>query len=136
MAITFSAAAETAAENGAADAVAALVNAGSGNGRIVLLTAGEATVATCVGQATFFGSASNGTATQNGNATDSNATGSESEVVSFELQDGDSTMVLSGSVGESGADLNLDDGEEDSEVIIEAGAQVTISGCQLAFSLV
>lgn len=137
MAITLSSAAETAAENAAANAVADLVDAGSGAaaGAIVLFTAEAAEVARCVGQDPFFGDASEGVCTQIGNAVDSDAAGSESAVTNFELVDKDDTMVLTGSVGESGEDLNIDDENAGGGVVIEEDAVVTLSSCQISFAL-
>lgn len=136
MAITLASAAETAAINAAANAVADLVDAGSTAGHIRLtLPNGTTEVATCVGQDPFFGNAAAGVATQSGNAVDSDATGNASAVTTFQLRDSDNTTVLDGSVGESGEDLNIDDGTAGGGVIIEAGATVTLSSCTITFTV-
>jgi hypothetical protein len=133
---TLAAGAITAARNGAANAVAALVDAGSGAGRIRLLTAGSTLVATCIGQDPFFAAASGGTATQSGSAVDSNATGNASAVTQFQLRDSDNNDVITGTVAESAADINIDDGSAGGGVIIEAGATVTLTGIAITFNLV
>jgi hypothetical protein len=132
---TLASAAITAARNGAANAVAALVDAGSGAGRVVLMTAGDTVVATCVGQDPFFGASSGGTATQSGNAVDANATGNASAVTKFALRDSDAADVITGTVAESAADINIDDGTPGGGVIIEAGATVTLTGLTITFDL-
>lgn len=136
MAITLSSAANTAAINAAADAVADLVDGGAGAGHIRLtLTDGTTEVATCVGQDPFFGAAAAGVATQSGNAVDSSATGSASAVDTFQLRDSNNAEVLSGAVAESASDLNIDDGTAGGGVIIDAGATVTLSNCTITFTV-
>lgn len=136
MAITLAGAVETLAINAACDAIVDSLDAGSGAGRIVLLlNDGETEVATCVGQDPFFGSAVAGVATQNGTAVDSNATGSESAVTIFQAQDSDGVVKWSGTVAESGADLNIDDGSAGGGVIIEPGAVVTLSSITFTVAL-
>lgn len=128
MAITLSEAAETAAVNAACNAIVDLLDAGSGAGHIRLTLAnGTTEVATCVGQDPFFGNAVAGVATQSGSAVDSDATGNVAAVTLFQARDSDNNMVWSGTVAESGADLNIDDGTPGGGVIIEAGAVVTLS---------
>lgn len=137
MAITLATAAETAAENGAADAVADLFDVGSAaaGGQIVLYTASDVEVARCIGQNPFFGDASSGTATQNGDAVDNDAAGHADPVTNFGAEDRDGTEILTGSVGESGEDMNIDDGTVDGSVVIDTNAVVTLSSIQLTFSL-
>lgn len=136
MAITLSETAETAAINAACDAIVDLLDAGSGAGHIRLTLAnGTTEVATCVGQDPFFGSASDGVATQSGSAVDSDATGNVSAVELFQARDSDGTEVWNGSVAESGADLNIDDGSAGGGVIIEAGAVVTLSSITFTVAL-
>lgn len=133
---TLATAAATAAINAAADAVADLVDAGSAAGHIRLTLADTTTaVATCVGQDPFFGTASGGVATQSGNAVDSDATGNAAAVTTFQLRNSDAGNVITGSVAESGADINIDDGTAGGGVIIEAGATVTISGVTITFTI-
>lgn len=131
MAITLSTAANNAAINAACDAIVDLLDAGAGAGHIQLTLAdGTTEVATCVGQDPFFGNAgavTPGEAAQSGNAVDSDATGNVAEVTLFQARDSDNTEVWNGTVAESGADLNIDDGTVDASVIIEAGATVTLS---------
>lgn len=128
MAITLSVAAETAAVNAACNAIVDLLDAGSGAGHIRLTLAnGTTEVATCVGQDPFFGNAVAGVATQSGSAVDSDATGNVAAVTLFQARDSDNNMVWSGTVAESAADLNIDDGTPGGGVIIEAGAVVTLS---------
>lgn len=128
MAITLSEAAETAAVNAACNAIVDLLDAGSGAGHIRLTLAdGTTEVATCVGQDPFFGNAVAGVATQSGSAVDSDATGNVAAVTLFQARDSDNNMVWSGTVAESAADLNIDDGTPGGGVIIEAGAVVTLS---------
>jgi hypothetical protein len=135
---TLASAAITAARNGAADAVADLVDLGSTNsqGRVILRTAGNDVVATCLGQNPFFGAASGGTATQAGSAVDANAAGNASAVTNFRLVDRNVADIITGSVAESGADINIDDGTEGGGVIIENGATVTLTGLTITFNLV
>lgn len=136
MAITLASGAETAAINAAANAVAVLVDAGSTAGHIRLTLAnGTTEVATCIGEDPFFGSATAGVCTQNGDAIDPDATGNAAAVTLFQLRDSDNATVLSGTVAESGGDLNIDDGDTDGDVIIEPNAVVTLSGITLEFSI-
>ena len=136
MATTLSAAAETAAINAAADAVAALVDAGAGAGHVRLtLDDGTTEVATCVGQDPFFGAAAAGVAAQSGNAVDTDATGNAAAVTKCQLRDSDNTEVLNAAVAESASDLNIDDGTPGGGVIIAAGAVVTLSSLAIAFTL-
>lgn len=128
MAITLASAVETAAINAACDAIVDSLDAGSGSGQIVLYLAnGTTEVATCVGQKPFFGAATGGVATQSGTAVDSSATGNVAAVTLFEAQTSAGTECWSGTVAESAADLNIDDGTPGGGVIIEAGAVVTLS---------
>lgn len=136
MAITLASAAETAAINAACDAIVDLLDAGTGAGHIRLCLAdGTTEVATCVGQDPFFGGATAGVATQSGNAVDSDATGSASAVTTFQARDSNNATVWSGTVAESGADLNIDDGSAGGGVIIEAGAVVTLSSIAFTVAL-
>ena len=136
MAITLASSVATAARNAACDAIVDSLDAGSGAGRFVLTLAdGSTVVATCVGQDPFFGAATAGTATQSGTAVDSAATGNGSAVTRFFARDSDNTLCWEGTVAESGADLNIDDGTPGGGVIIEANAVVTLSSIQFTVNI-
>jgi hypothetical protein len=131
VAITLSAATEEAAINAACNAIVDRLDAGSGPGHIRLTLAnGTTEVATCVGQDPFFGNASSGIAAQNGSATDPDATGNVAAVTLFQARDSTNTQHWSGTVAESSADLNVDDGTPGGGVIIPAGSVVTLSSIQ------
>jgi len=136
MAITLSSAASTAARNAACNAIVDLLDGGAGAGHIRLtLENGTTEVATCVGQDPFFGDAAVGVATQSGTATDSAATGNAAAVTRFQARDSDNNTIWDGLVGESGSDLNIDDGTAGGGVIIEANAVVTLSSISFTVSL-
>jgi len=101
MAITRS----TAAKNAAANAVVDLLDAGSGAGTLVLLTAGDVEVATLTFSDPAYGAAAAGTAQENSITDDSSATGGTA--TKFEARDSDANVVFEGTVSTSGADLNL-----------------------------
>ncbi len=103
MAITRS----TAAKNAAANAVVDLLDAGSGAGVLVLLTAGDVEVATLTFSDPAYGAASAGTCQENSITDDSSATGGTT--TKFEARDSDANVVFEGTVGltGSGADLEL-----------------------------
>jgi hypothetical protein len=133
--VTIASAVQTAMIDAAANAWADSIDA-SGAGQIVLFLAdGTTEVATCVGSNPFFGAATAGVCTQSGNATDSAATGNASAVTLFEAQTGAAAVVWSGTVAESGADLNIDDGTAGGGVIIDANAVVTLSNITLTVTL-
>lgn len=115
MAVTLS----TAARNAAANAIAALVDAGAGAGQTVLRTVADAEVATIVMSDPAFGSAASGVVTANAMTADSNATGGTA--TKFTLEDSTAAVVLTGTVGTSGADMNL------SSTAIGAGDTVTLT---------
>jgi hypothetical protein len=128
MAITLAAGTITAARNGACNAIVDTLDLDAGNGRYILKLANNSTVvATCVGQKPFFGDAANGVATQSGNAQDPAAVGNVSAVTLFDAASSTGTVRWSGTVAESGADLNIDDGTPGGGVIIQANAVVTLS---------
>lgn len=89
----------TLAANAACDAIVDLVDAGTGAG-YVLIQDGNATVGNLAMSSTAFGAASNGTATANSITSDSDATAGT--VDSFEIRDGDDTMIVEGSVTATG----------------------------------
>lgn len=130
MALTLSAAAQTAAQNGAADAVTALVDVG-GAGTLELQTSGGVEVSTNTFSATAFGAASSGSCTANSITDDSSATGGT--VTQFEVKNNAGTVIWGGTVAESGADLNIDDGTPGGGVVITAGQTVQITS--LVFSM-
>lgn len=127
MAITLAAATDTAAINAACDAIVDLVDV-SGPGVILLELANQTTeVATLTFAATAFGAAVAGVATANAIVNDASATGNAAAVTTFEVRDGAAAEIWTGTVAESGADLNIDDGTPGGGVIIGAGAVVSIS---------
>jgi hypothetical protein len=135
MAVTIASAVQTAMINAAANAWADSIDA-SGSGQIVLFLAdGTTEVATCVGSNPFFGAAVAGVCGQSGNAVDTAATGNVAAVTLFEAQTGAGTKVWEGTVAESGADLNIDDGTVGSGVIIDPNAVVTLSNITLTVTL-
>lgn len=135
MAITLSAAAATAARNAACNAIVDLVDvAGPGHIRLTLAD-GTTEVATCAFQNPAFGTAVAGVATQSGNAVDAAATGNAAAVTLFQSRDGNSLEVWNGTVAESGADLNIDDGTVGGGVIIQANAVVTLSNITFTVSM-
>lgn len=109
----------TAARNAAANAIAALVDAGAGAGQTVLRTVADAEVATIVMSDPAFGSAASGVVTANSMTADSNATGGTA--TKFTLEDSTAAVVLTGTVGLTGADMNL------SSTAIGAGDTVTLT---------
>ena len=116
MAITLA----TAARDAACNAIVDLIDTG-GAGTLVLETAADAEVATLTFSATAFGASSTGTATAAAITNDASATGSGSNVTKFTIVNGSAADVLTGSVGTSGADINLN------KVLIDAGDVVSVS---------
>lgn len=112
---------EVAARNAAVDAVVDLIDVGTtdANGDLVIDTSGDVEVATLALSATAFGAATTGTATANAISDDTNATGGTA--AKFKFQDKDNARVMGGTVGTSGAELNL------SSVSIGAGDTVSVS---------
>lgn len=120
-----------AAASAAADAVVDKVDQGSGAGKLRIYDGTQAATAdTAVGAQTLlaelsfgdpaFGAASNGVATANAITADSsaNATGTASW---FRVVDSDGTAIFDGTVGTSGADLNLN------TTSIVSGAEVSVT---------
>lgn len=98
----------TAARNAQCDALVDLVDAGTTDttGDLVIATSGDVEVATLSWTATpAFGAAANGVATMNAINDDTSATGGTAAIHWF--QNRDNTEVWRGTVGTSGADLNL-----------------------------
>lgn len=101
MAITLT----TAARNAACDAIVDLLDAGAGAGTLEFQTSGDVEVATLTFSDPAFGAAATGVATASAITSDTNATGGT--IAKFRVFDSDSNEVLSGSVGTSGQDINL-----------------------------
>ncbi len=105
------------ARNAAVNAVAALINGGSSNGKIFIRTGAAPANTTDADSGTLlstlpmsnpaFGSAMTGTAAANAITSDTNiaATGTAGH---FRAKDSNNLTVLQGSVGTSGADINFD----------------------------
>lgn len=117
MAITLT----TTARNAACDAIVDLIDVGStdANGDLIIATAGDVEVATLSFANPAFGSAVNGVATANAIGADTTATGGTAAI--FKFMNRNNAEVLRGSVGTSGADLNL------SSVNIGAGDTISVS---------
>lgn len=117
MAITLT----TAARNAMANALVDLVDAGStdANGDLVIMTSGDVEVATLALSNPAFGAAASGVCTASAITSDSSATGGTAALHMF--RDRNNTEVWRGTVGTSGADLNL------SSVAIGAGDTVEVS---------
>lgn len=103
MAITLT----TAARNAACDAIVDLVDVGTtdANGDIVFMTSGSVEVATLALTDPAFGASSDGVATANTVANDTNATGGT--VALFKIQNKDNTEIFRGAVTVSSGDINL-----------------------------
>ena len=101
------------------DTVVDLLDAGAGAGLLIFQTSGDVEVATLTFSDPAFGAASGGTATANSITDDSSATGGTTD--RFDAEDSVNTDVFFGSVGLSGADINL------SSVAIGAGDTVSVT---------
>lgn len=117
MAITLT----TASRNAMADALVDLVDGGTtdATGDLVIMTSGDVEVATLALSNPAFGAASSGVATASAISDDTSATGGTAALHKF--QNRDNTEIWRGTVGTSGADLNL------SSVSIGAGDTVSVS---------
>lgn len=111
----------TAARNAACNAIVDLIDGGTtdANGDIVIMTSGDVEVATLAMSNPAFGAAATGVATAAAISDDTSATGGTAAL--FKVQDRDNTEIFRGTVGTSGADLNL------SSVTIGASDTVSIS---------
>lgn len=117
MAITMT----TAARNAAADAVVDLVDAGAGAGKLKIYTTGLGTLlATLTFSDPAFGAASTGVCTASAITSDTAADDTGTAAV-FTVTDSNDAEVFRGTVGTSGADLNLN------TVAITAGVEVSVS---------
>jgi hypothetical protein len=91
-----------------ADAVDAVINAGGGAGYLEFQTSGDVEVATITFDATAFGASSSGTITMaSAPKEDTNATGGT--MAKFKIFDNGApgTLLITGTVGTSGADINF-----------------------------
>jgi hypothetical protein len=109
----------TATRNAACNAIVDLIDAGTGAGTLEIQDSGNTEIATLTFNDPAFGDAATGTATAGAITSDTNATGGTAAL--FQAKDSDGTVVLSGSVGTSGEDLNLN------TLTIGAGATVSIT---------
>lgn len=111
----------TTLRNTIVDAVATAIDAGSGAGTIVIYTAGEAaTLATLTFSDPSYGSAAAGTAQENTITSDSSSDTTGTAAV-FSILDSDANVVLKGTVGTSGEDINFN------SVAFVAGDTVSIT---------
>ncbi len=109
----------TAARNAACDAVVDLVDAGTPPGRI-LLRASSTTIATINFENTAYGAASTGVATAA--SFPKSATAAATGVMdNYVIENNAGTDIITGTVGESGADINFDNAD------INSGQTVTLS---------
>ena len=108
----------TATRNAACDAIVDLIDAGSGAGTLEIQDSGNTEIATLTFSDPAFGDAATGVATADTITSDTSATGGTAAL--FQAKDGDGTVVLSGSVGTSGADIIIN------TLTIGAGATVSI----------
>ena len=109
----------TAVRNTLADAINTAVNAGAGAGKLVIMTSADVEVATLTMSDPAFGAATSGSITANAIADDTNATGGTAAL--FKVTDSTGAEVYRGTVGTSGADLNL------SSLSIAAGDTVSVT---------
>lgn len=109
----------TAGRNAACNAVVDLIDAGSGAGSLVFRTSGDVEVATLTFSDPAFGNASTGVATASAITSDTSATGGTTTKAT--LQDSDSNIVITATVGTSGSDINL------SSTVIGATDTVAVS---------
>ena len=100
------------------------LGSGTAEGRLVFNTSGDVEVATLNLANPAFGASAAGIATANTIADDASATGGTT--TKFRLQDRDSGIIVEGSVGTSGQDINL------SSNIIAATDTVSISSLTYA----
>ena len=114
---------ETSARNAACNGIVDLCDTGStdANGDLVIGTSGMATTLAVLALSNpAFGAAATGVATANSISDDTSADNTGT-AAAFVLRDRDNTTVLTGSVGTSGEDINLN------TVSITSGDTVSIS---------
>lgn len=126
---TFSAAAITAIRNAGANAVVAQVDAGSGPGVAIIRNAGGQALFTSTLNDPSLGAAANGVVSGTIPGTASGGVVADGAVTDRAaadciLQDSDSNLVVTLTVGESSSDVNLTDGTSDGTVNIPVGATV------------
>lgn len=90
-----------ASRSAACNAVVDLVDAGSGAGKLVIMTSGDAVLATITLDDPAFGAASNGVATGAGTPLTAVATG-DGAAAKFQVTDSDDTVIWSGTVTATG----------------------------------
>lgn len=111
--------------NDIVDAVTAQIDAGAAGGTLAIYTSAFGTLlATLTFSTTSFGAASSGTATAASITSDSSADATGTAAV-FRVADSDTNTVFEGTVGTSGADLNLN------TVSITSGDTVSITSMTL-----
>lgn len=116
MAVTLS----TAARNALLDAIAALVDGGAGAGKLKIYDTTPTLLAELTMSDPAFAAASGGVLTANA-ITDDSAANATGTAATFDVTDSDDAVVYSGSVGTSGADLNLN------TTSISAGLAVSVT---------
>ncbi len=109
----------TATRNALANAINTAANAGAGAALLVIMTSADGEVATLTMSDPAYGAASAGAVTANAITDDTNATGGTAAL--FKVTDSAGAEVYRGTVGTSGADLNL------SSLSIAAGDTVSVS---------
>ena len=97
----------TATRNALADQITAKVDTGTGTATLKIKDGGGTVLVTLNLPNPSFGAASNGVITLNGVPITANATAGGT-AATFELYARDGSLVLSGSVGTSGADMTVD----------------------------
>ncbi len=103
MALTHS----TAARNALADAITAKVDTGTGTATVKIKDSGGVVLVTLNLPSPSFGAASNGVITLNGVPITATASAGGT-AASFEIYARDGSLVLTGTVGTSGADMTVD----------------------------
>lgn len=100
---------ETAVRNGIADYVTGLIDSGGAEGKLKFYTANYADLMTTLTfAATAFGDAAGGDATMTaGSLTGTITLAGTNTMAKFRITDSADTVILSGDVGTSGADINL-----------------------------
>lgn len=113
----------TTARNAACNATVDLVDAGSGNGKIRLKSAGATVIAEIVLDKPAFGDASTGVATAAGTLDGAgvSAAGAGTDATTFDVTDSDNNVIWSGAVGSGAGEIDLDN------VNIADGQAVTLS---------